>query len=113
MIQIKLFIYIVITTVFFIAANIVGGIANAAHENEFNLNILRDSLIKYGLILLVAALMYGGGYFGDEVLGDFVTDWLNVKNLVALGLATYAANRAADATKNWVALTEIKSTQEE
>lgn len=110
---IKIFICIVVATVFFIAATVVGGAVKASADNKFELSILRDSLIKYLFILIVAVLLYAGGYFGDEVLKDYTTDYINVKNLVAIGLATYAINRAADATKHWIELIGLKADKED
>ncbi len=110
---IKVFIYIVLATVFFIAATVVGGAVKASAENTFDFTILRDSLIKYAFILIVAVLLYAGGYFGDEVLKDYTTEYINVKNLVAIGLATYAINRAADATKQWIELIGLKADKED
>ncbi len=106
---IKVFIYIVLATVFFIIANILGGATEAIAENKFDWTVLKDSLIKYLVILFIAALLYAGGYFGDEVLKDYTTDYINVKNLVATGLAVYAANRALDASKKWITLIELKA----
>lgn len=105
---IKIFIYIVVATVFFIVANVVAGIWIAEKQGKFDWNVLKQSLFKYLGIIIVAILLYGGGYFSDEVLKEFVTDVVNVKNLVALGLATYAVNRANDAIANWRILTGLK-----
>lgn len=113
MTQITLFLNIVIATVFFIAANVLGGSFEAIAENEFNLNILRDSLIKYAVILLIAILLYAGGYFGDEVLKEYTTEYLNIKNLVAVGLAAYAVSRATDATNHFINLVGLKIKEDE
>ncbi len=110
--MIKLFIYIVLATMFFITANILGGATEAIAENKFDWSVLRDSLIKYFVILFIALLLYAGGFFGDEVLKDYTTEYINVKNLVATGLAVYAANRALDATKKWITLIEMKAGDE-
>lgn len=115
MTPIKLFMNIVIATVFFIAANVLGGALNARAEdgNEFEMAILRDSLIKYLAILVIAGLLYAGGYFGDEVLKDYTNEYVNIKNIVAIGLAAYAVDRAADATGHWIKLVGLKIKKEE
>lgn len=109
------FLNIVLATVFFIVATIVGGalVAEADSQRKFDWDILKASLIKYGIILLMAILMYIGGYFGDEILKDYTTEYVNLKSLVSLGLATYAINRAADATKHWVTIMKINLKKDE
>lgn len=111
--MIRTFIYIVVATMFFIIANILGGATEAIAENKFDWSVLRDSLTKYIVILFIALLLYAGGYFGDEVLKDYTTEYINVKNLVAIGLATYAINRATDATKHWIELIGLKANKED
>lgn len=109
---IMVFINIVFATVLFIIANIVAGVWIAERQDKFDWSIFKQSLFKYAGIIVVAILLYAGGYFSDEVLKEFVTDTLNIKNLVSLGLATYAVNRANDAIKNWYILTELNNQSE-
>lgn len=104
----SVYIGIVVATVFFIVANIIGGVLLANREGKFEWKILGESLIRYAGILFVAILLYVGGYFGDEALNEYVTDVMNIKNLVSMGIAYYAAERLYDAAKTFLELLDLK-----
>lgn len=102
-----------IATPIFMLANMLGGALIAESKDKFKLEVLRTSLIKYAGLLLMAVLLYAGGYLSEKAIEQILNVQLHIKDLILLGIATLAASYAIQAITKFKDLAGIKTTEGE
>lgn len=100
-----------LSTPIFMIANALGGVLIAESKNEFKWEVLKASLIKYLGLLLMAVLLYAGGYLSEKAIEQILNVQLHIKDLILLGIATLALSYAIQAITKFKDLAGIKTTE--
>lgn len=101
------------STPVFMLANMVGGALIAGTKDKFEIEILKASLIKYVGLLFMVVLLYTGAYLSEQAISDILDIQLNIKELVLLGIATFAASYAIQSIIKFKELAGIKIERED
>lgn len=98
-----------LSTPIFMVANVIGGVLIAESKDEWNEDLFKASLIKYVGLLIMAGLLYLGAFLSEQAIEQILNIELHIKELVLLGIATFASSYALQAINKFKDLTQIKT----
>lgn len=109
----KVYLMLVASIPLFMTANIVGGVLLAEAKGEFDVEILKTSLIKYAGLLIMGALIYGGGALANKGIKEALDIDLHLQQIVIVGIATFGLTYLYQAVDKFNSLAGVKVKEED